>query len=164
MAVTGVWSIILCTGHRWCKTKEQNPWNNTKQIFPNSKQRSLFFYVICVQHTKFWLESGIHYYLDKLSIQLVKESVHLTVSLGISKTITLTTISQQAHACWELRNWSPSTWLVCRHLIQISTNQLMHCMGICFSCMYTNNYEHFHKWFGTFCGDNSVLMSVPDIQ
>ena len=36
---------------------------------------------------------------DKLSIHLVTESVHLTVILGISKTMALATMSQQAHAC-----------------------------------------------------------------
>ena len=47
----------------------------------------------------------------------------------------------------------------CGHFIQIHS-----CMGICFSCMYTNNYEHFHKWFGSLYRDNSVLMRVPQIQ
>ena len=37
-------------------------------------------------------------YLDKFSIHLVRESVHLTASLGISKTMPLATMSQQAHA------------------------------------------------------------------
>ena len=69
-------------------------------------------------------------YLDKLSIHLVRESVHLTVSLGISKTMPLATMSQQAHANWELRNWSRSTCLVCGHFIQIHP-----CMRICFLCM-----------------------------
>ena len=41
------------------------------------------------------------------------------------------------------------------------TLQIHSCMGICFSCMYTNNCEHFHKWFGTLYRDNSVLMRVP---
>ena len=52
----------------------------------------------------------------------------------------LATMSQQAHVCWELKYWSPSTLLVCGHFIQIHS-----CMSICFSCMYTNNYKHFHK-------------------
>ena len=56
MVVMGVWAFILCTGHRWRKTKEQQPWNNTKQISLNRKQRSLLLYVICVQYTKFWVE------------------------------------------------------------------------------------------------------------
>ena len=58
-------------------------------------------------------------------------------SEGISKIMALATTSQQAHVFWELRNWSPSTWLVCGHFIQIHS-----CMGICFSCMHTNNYKH----------------------
>ena len=46
--------------------------------------------------------------------------------------------------------------MTCRgHFIQIHS-----CMGICFSCMYTNNCEHFHKWFGSLYRDNSVLMRV----
>ena len=76
----------LSGGHRWQKAKEQKPWR-----FPlNRKQRSLLFYVIFVQYTKFWLEFGLHKYLDKLWIHLVKESVHLTVSLGISKIVSTT--------------------------------------------------------------------------
>ena len=35
--------------HSEClKTKEQQPWNNTKQIFPERKQRIFLLYVICV--------------------------------------------------------------------------------------------------------------------
>ena len=63
--------------------------------------------------------------------------------------------SQRAHACWELKYWSPSTLLVCGHFIQIHS-----CMSISFSFMYTNNYKHSHKWLGIFCIDNSVLMRV----
>ena len=147
--------LKLSSGHRLRKAKEQKPWR-----FPlNRKQSGLLFYVMFVQYTKFFLEFGLHKYLDNLWIHLVRESVHLTVSLGISKTMPLATMSQQPHACWELRNWSTSTWLVCEHFIQIHS-----CMGMCFSCMYTNNCEHFHKWFGTLYRDNSVLMRVPHIQ
>ena len=134
-----VWAFILCTRHRWRETREQ--WNNTKQIFLEQKTKKSFaLRHLCPEYTRFWVEFGIHWYLDKLSIHLDRESVHLTVSLGISKTIPLATMSQQAHARWELRNWSPSTWLVRGHFKQIHS-----CMGICFSCMYTNNCEHFHK-------------------
>ena len=52
----------------------------------NRKQRSLLVYVICVQYTKFWPEFGSSY-RDKLSIHLVMEGVHLTVSLGMLKTM-----------------------------------------------------------------------------
>ena len=58
-------------------------------------------------------------------------------------------------ACWELRNWSTSTWLVCEHFIQIHS-----CMGICFSCMYTNKCEHFHKWFGGYRILNKNTLTV----
>ena len=91
-----------------------------------------------------------------MSIQLVKESVHLTVNVGISKTLPLATMSEQAHACWKLRNWSPSTWLVCGHFIQIYSCMVF----VSHACMYTNNFEHIYKWFGTFCRDESLLMRV----
>ena len=42
MVVIEVWAFILCTGHRWRKTKEQQPWNNTKQIFPEKKTKKSF--------------------------------------------------------------------------------------------------------------------------
>ena len=38
----GVWAFISCTGHRWHKTKEQQPWNNTKQILPEQKTMKSF--------------------------------------------------------------------------------------------------------------------------
>ena len=73
MAVMGLWAFILCTGLADdIKQKNKNPWNNTKQIFPEQKTKS-FFNVFCVQYTKFWLEFGIQKYLDKLSIHLVRE-------------------------------------------------------------------------------------------
>ena len=94
-----------------------------------------------------------------VKIYLVRGSAHFTVTLGIYKTMPLATMSQHAHACWELKYWSPSTLLVCGHFIQIHS-----CMSICFSCMYTHNYKHFHKWFGIFYSDNLVLMRVPHNQ
>ena len=72
--------LKLSSGHRLRKAKEQKPWR-----FPlNRKQSGLLFYVMFVQYTKFLLEFGLHKYLDNLWIHLVRESVHLTVSLGIS--------------------------------------------------------------------------------
>ena len=54
--VRGVGAFILCTGHRWRKTK-----NNSLETIPsrfslNRKQRSPLLYVIRVQYTKFWVE------------------------------------------------------------------------------------------------------------
>ena len=60
----------------------------------------------------------------------------------------LATISQQAHACWK---WE--TDHIQLHLyVDISYK-------FTFSRMYTNNYEHLHKWFGTFYRD-SVRMKA----
>ena len=42
MVVMGVWAFILCTGHRWRKTKEQQPSNNSKQIFHEHKTKKSF--------------------------------------------------------------------------------------------------------------------------
>ena len=42
MVVMGVWAFSLCTGHRWRKTKDQQPWNNTKQIFLEQKTKKSF--------------------------------------------------------------------------------------------------------------------------
>ena len=42
MVVMGFWAFILCTGHRWRKTKEQWPWNNIKQISPEQKTKKSF--------------------------------------------------------------------------------------------------------------------------
>ena len=39
------------TGHKWLKTKEQKPWNINRADFSlNRKQRSISFFVICVQN------------------------------------------------------------------------------------------------------------------
>ena len=48
-------------------------------------------------------------------------------------------VNKVMHVDRELKYWSPST-LLGGHFIQIHS-----CMSICFSCMYTNNYKHFHK-------------------
>ena len=69
--------------------------------FPLTENKEVFSFTSSVSTHK--VLTGI--WNPLLSGQIVNsigqgiESVHLTVSLGISKTITLTTISQQAHAC-----------------------------------------------------------------
>ena len=56
MAVVGVWAFILCTGHRWHKTKEEKPWNNSKQIFPEQKtKKSFVLRHLCPVHDVVWL-------------------------------------------------------------------------------------------------------------
>ena len=42
MVVMGFCPFILCTGYRWRKTKEQQSWNNNKQIFPEQKAKKSF--------------------------------------------------------------------------------------------------------------------------
>ena len=122
------------------KTKEKTM-KQYQANLPWTKLKKVFCFTLSVSST-----------LDKLLIHLVTESVHLIVILGISKSMALATMSRKPHECWELRNWSPSTRP--GHFIQFHS-----CKGICFSCMYTNKYEHFHKWFGTFYRD-SVLMKA----
>ena len=146
MVVMGFWAFILCTGHRWRKTKEQQPWNNTKQIFPGpwtkNKEQKIKKSHLCPAHE---VLSGIGNPL--ISGQIVNSFGQGKCTfdcLGLSETIPLATMSQQAHPCWELRNWPTSTRLVCGHCIQIP---LLH--GYLFLCMYKNKWEHFHKWFGT---------------
>ena len=64
MVVMGVWAFILCTGHRWLKTREQTPLNNTKQIFLEQKTKKSFPSPhLCPEFTKFWSEFGIHKHL-----------------------------------------------------------------------------------------------------
>ena len=48
MVVMGVWAFILFIGHRWRNwTKEQPPWNNTKQSFPEQKTKKSFAQLFC---------------------------------------------------------------------------------------------------------------------
>ena len=165
----GSWGIsFLYRTQMICKTKEQQPWNNAKKISPEQKTKKSFALGhLCPVHelwVEFWNplifgEIVNSFGQERIDHPLLIWSGKVYIWLAISKTIPLATMSQEGHACWELRNWSTSTWTVCGHFIQIHS-----CMGICFSCMYTNNREHFHKWFGTLYRDNSVLMRVLHIQ
>ena len=42
MVVMGVVAFILCNRHRWRKKKDQQPWNNTIQNFPEQKTKKSF--------------------------------------------------------------------------------------------------------------------------
>ena len=145
MDVMGVWASILCTWHRWRKTKEQRPWTNTKQIFPEQKAKKSFaLRHLCPVHE---VLSGILESINTWTNCQFLWSGKVYIWLSVWEFEKLFLLSQQGHACWELRNWSTSIWLICGHFIQIHS-----CMGVCFSCIYTNNCEHFHKWFGTLTG------------
>ena len=157
MAVMGDWAFILCTRHRWQKTKEQVTMKTYPADFPRAENKEVFlFYIICVQYTKFWLELGtISIWTNCQFIWSGK--VYILLSVWEFKKLCLwQPCLNIAHACWEVKYWSPSALLVCGHFTQIHS-----CMSICFSYIYTNN---FHKWFGIFHSDNSVLMRVPHIQ
>ena len=45
-------AFTSCSGHRWCKTKEQTPWNNTKQIFPWTENKEVFCLMSSVSSTR----------------------------------------------------------------------------------------------------------------
>ena len=160
MAVMGVWAFTLCKRHRWhYKTKEQRTMKTYQADFPWTENKEVFCFTSSVSGTQ-----SFDWNLDPLiSAQIVnsfgKGKCIFDCQSGNLKTMPLATMSQQAHAFWELKHWSPSTLLVCGHFIQIQS-----CMSISFSFMYTNNYKHFHKWFGIFYSDDSVLTRVPHIQ
>ena len=161
MFVVGVWAFIFCTGHRWRKTKEQQPWNNTKQIFSEQKTKKSFaLRHPCPVHE---VLSGILEFINTwTNCQFIwsgKGYIWLSV--------------------WEFRKlflWQPCLNKV-MHVENWETDQLQHDLYVDISykftlswvfvshaCMYANKCEHFHNWFGTLYSDNSVLMRVPHIQ
>ena len=138
MAVMGVWAFILCTGHRWHKTKEQKTMKQYKADFPwtENKEASLL-HLLCPVHE---VLTGI--WNSLISEQIVNSFGQGKCSFDCqSGNLRNYASSQQAHACWELKNWSPLTWLVFEHFVQIHS-----WLSIYFSCLYTNNYKHFHKY------------------
>ena len=108
----GAWAFILCTGHRWCKTKEQQPWNNTKQIFPGQKTRKSFaLRHLCLLHE---VLSGI--WSPLISGQIVNSFGQGKCT--ISKTIPLATILNKL---MHVENWETMTCMWTIH-----TNSLLH--------------------------------------
>ena len=65
---------------------EQQPLNNTKQIFPSTENKEVLCVKSSMSSTQSFDRNLEAIFLDKVSIPLVRESVHLTVSLGTSKT------------------------------------------------------------------------------
>ena len=157
MVVMGVGAFILCTGHRWRETKEQQPWNNTKQIFPEQKTKKFF----ALRHL-----CPVHEVLSGIWKPLIPEQIVNLFGQGKC------TFDCQSG---NFKNYSSGTVSTRSCMLRIEklinfnmacmwtfhTNSLLH-GGICLSCMYTNNCEHFDKWFGTLYRDNSVLMRVLD--
>ena len=137
------------TGWLWCefdqtqmtyRTKKQKT-VKTYQAHPEHKTKTSFVLPhLCTVHkvlTGIWSDK----YLDKLSIHFVRKSV--TVSLGIYKTTPL--VNHVSTSSCILRTEILITFnITC--MWTFYTNSLLHE----FSSMYTNNYKHFHKWFGIF--------------
>ena len=159
LAVMGVWAFILCNRHRWHIKQKNKPWKHTKQIFPEQKTKKSFaLHHLCPVHE---VLTGI--WNPLISGQIVN-------SFGQGKC----TFDCQSG---NLKNYASDNHVStssCMLRIEIlitfnvtcmwtfHTNSLLH--EYCFSCMYTNKYKHFHKWFGIFYSDNWVLMRVPHIQ
>ena len=153
-------------GHLFCvpdmdhvKQKNYSLETTPSRFSLNRKQRSLLLYVISVQDMKFWVEFWKPLIPGQIVNSFGQGKCTFDCQSGNSKTLPLAAHVSTRSCMLRMRNWSTSTWLVCEHFIQIHS-----CMGICFSCIYTNNCEHFHKWFGTLYRDNSVLMRILDIQ
>ena len=141
MVVMGVWAFILCTGHRWRKTKEQQPLNNTKQIFHEQKTKKSFAlrYLCPIHEVLSAILEPTNFFTNCQFIWTGK--VYIWLSVCLSKTIPLANMSQKL---------TRSSMLRIKKLINFNMTCLMwtfqqihSCMGICFSCMYTNNCEHF---------------------
>ena len=152
MAVMKVWAFILCTRHRWHKTKEQKIQKTYQADFPWTENKEVFCFTSSVSSTR-----SFDWNLEPLiSGQIVN-------SFGQGKC----TFDCQSG---NLKNYasgnhvSTSSCMLRTEIRQILITFNVTCMSICFSCMYTNNYKHVHKWFGIFYRDNSVLMRVLHIQ
>ena len=143
MVVMGVCAFILCNRHRWhIKQKNQKQWKHTKQIYPEQKtKKSCALHHLCPVHE---VLTGI--WNPLISAQIVNSfgqgKCTFDCQSGNLKKLCLwqPCLNKLMHVDRELKYWSPSTLLLCGHFIQIHS-----CMSICFSCMYTNNYKHFHK-------------------
>ena len=160
MVVMGVLAFILCNRHRWRKKKRPTALKQYHPEFPENKEVFCFTSSLSMASTR-----SFEWNLESINICT---NCHFIWSGKVY--IWLSDWEYQKLFLWQpclnklvhverLRNWSTSTWLLCGHFIQIHS-----CMGICSSCMYTNKSEHFYKWFGTLCRDNSVLMRVPRIR
>ena len=87
--------------------------------FPWTENKEVFCFTSSLSSTRSfdWNLESINICTNSQFISSGKVYIWLPV-WEFTKTMPLATMSQQPHACWELRNWSPSTWLVtvvCRH-------------------------------------------------
>ena len=81
----GIWAFNYFAYRRSDDVKQKNKNHETipSRFSLNRKKRVFCFTSSVSSAQNFPLEFAIHQYLDKFSIHLVRESVHLTVSLGI---------------------------------------------------------------------------------
>ena len=146
MDVMGVWAFILCTWHRWRKTKEERPWTNTKQIFPEQKTKKSF----ALRHL-----CPVH---EVLSGNLESISTWTNCQFIWSGKVYI----------W-LLVWEFQKLFLClnkvMHVENWETDQLQHYLYVDISYslfhgylfvlhVHNTNCEHFHKWFGTLYRDN----------
>ena len=150
MAVMGVWAFILCTRHRrHIKQKNQKPWKHTKQVFPEQKTKTSF-----VLH-HLW---PVHEVLTGIWNPLI--SGQIVNSFGQGKCTfdcesgNLINYASGKHVLTSscvLRIEKLITFnMTC--MWTVSYKFTLAWLGICFSCMYTNNYEHFHNDLLLFTG------------
>ena len=130
----------------------------TSRFSLNRKQRSLLLYVICVQCTKFWAELGtINIWTNCQFIWSGKVYIWLSGTFKNYSSDNHVSTSSCMLRTEKLTNFNMNLYVDVQY-------KFHSCMDICFSCMYSNKCEHFHKWCGTLYWDNSVLMRVPCIQ
>ena len=136
--------------------RKNNRLETISSRFPlNRKQRSLLRYVICVQYTTFWVELGtVNVWTNCHFIWSGKAYIWLSVWDFQKLFLWQPCLNKLMH----VENWETDQL---QHDLYVDISYKFHpCMGICFSFIYTNKCEHFHKWFGTLYRDNSVLMRV----
>ena len=154
LAVMGVWSFILCNRHRWHIKQKNKPWKHTKQIFPEQKTKKSF----ALQHL-----CPVHEVLTGIWNPLI--FAHIVNSFGQGKC----TFDCQSE---NLKNYASGNHVStssCMLIENWNTDHLQHYFYVDISYKFTLAwvyilYKHFHKWFGIFYCDNSVLMRVPHIQ
>ena len=139
----------LCTRHRWHKRKEQKTMKTYQADFPWTENKDLYCFTSSVSRTR----SFDNIWTTCQCIWSGKVYIWLSVWEFKKLCLRQPCLNKLMH----VENWNPDH--LCGHFIQIHS-----CMSNCFSCMYTNNYKHFHKKFGIFYSDNSLLIRVPDIQ
>ena len=127
LAVMGVWAFILCNRHRWHIKQKNKPWKHTKQIFPEQKTKKSFaLHDLCPVHE---VLTGI--WNPLISAQIVNSfgqgKCTFDCQSGNLKKLCLwqPCLNKLMHVDRELKYWSPSTLLLCGHLIQIHS-----CMSI----------------------------------